>query len=308
MPPLPIDVARFLADQHAVGSRRQLARLAAGGAAQVDDWVRGGHLRAVHRGVVAVPGSPATPEQAILAAVLRCGDGARAGPVASLALLRIEGFTLRAARAAPDVLVPRSRAVTGVPFRVRRTSVPRTDRLSVSQIPALSATRALIEAAAPLDERTLRVALDSARRQRLLSIELLASRAKALPSHPGAAVVRRLLDAGQLSAESEGERELLPLLSGFDPPPQCQVSDLVPGRRLDFAWPALRYALEYDGRDHHVLPTDRDHDGLRDLECAEAGVLVHRITAGMLAEAPEATLRGIRHTFERRKRAFGLSA
>lgn len=36
----------------------------------------------------------------------------------------------------------------------------------------------------------------------------------------------------------------------------------------------------------HVLPTDRDNDGLRDLEAAERGIQVLRITAGMLREQP----------------------
>ncbi|MBA2317173.1 MAG: hypothetical protein H0V93_05235 [Euzebyales bacterium] len=118
------------------------------------------------------------------------------------------------------------------------------------------------------------------------------------------ALIRRLGRAGVLDLESEGERRLLPLLADFDPQPETQVTDLVKGRRLDVAWRAIRYGLEYDSEDHHTLPTDRDADGLRDLECGSAGVLVHRITAGMLRYSLTATLRGVRATFDRRWEAL----
>lgn len=91
-----------------------------------------------------------------------------------------------------------------------------------------------------------------------------------------------------MDAESEGERRLLPVLLTFSPPPQLQVTGLVPGRRLDFAWPALRYGLEYDGRAHHGCDTGREADGLRDLEAGAVDVMVHRITWGMLVhELPQ---------------------
>jgi hypothetical protein len=305
MPAPPEHVLEALAARHGAVARRDLVRLANAQPTKVDEWLRSGWFTRVHRGVYVLKGAPGTPEQTAQAAVLRGGDGAMCGPWSSLALHRIEGFGLRAGDLV-DVVVPAQRRVRGTSSRVRRLSVPPVDRMTLAGLPVLSPTRALIEVAAEIGDRRLRVAIDSARRRDLLSTGLLHSRAHSLRNHPGAAVVRRLLDAGATAAESEGERNLLALVADFDPPPECQVADLVPGCRFDLAWRLLRYALEYDGREHHVLPTDRDADGTRDLACAEAGVLVQRVTAGMLRDAREATLRGIRTTFEQRSRRFGL--
>ena len=67
---------------------------------------------------------------------------------------------------------------------------------------------------------------------------------------------------------------------------------MVPHRRLDAFMRDALLVLEYDGRDHHVLPKDREADGLRDIEVRSVVVdgmslEVIRITKGMLVQAPE---------------------
>ncbi len=54
---------------------------------------------------------------------------------------------------------------------------------------------------------------------------------------------------------------------------------------MDVAERLTRLGFEYDGRNHHLLPTDRDADGMRDLECLDNDVLVIRVTRGMLRNA-----------------------
>lgn len=86
-------------------------------------------LERVPRGVDRLPAGAVPPEQALRAAVLRCGRGARAAGESACALL-----------------------------------VQPADRATVRGVPSVSAARALIDVAARVDERRLRAAIDSARR------------------------------------------------------------------------------------------------------------------------------------------------
>lgn len=159
----------------------------------------------------------------------------------------------------------------------------------------MTVARALLEAADRSTEKRLRVAVDSARAQGLVSDSALRRCAMRLPGHPGAAIILALLGRGVLDKHSEGERVLGGLLEGTTPQPiwQVQVLDRV---RLD----AARLVLEYDGRDHHTFATDRDHDGLRELRLRAAGIEVIRITAGMIRDHPDETRAMILAVLERR--------
>lgn len=117
-----------------------------------------------------------------------------------------------------------------------------------------------------------------------------------------------LIAAAVLDPESEGERQMGRLFDGFDWPLEWGVTDLVPNRRLDAADRSALMGFEYDGRDHHVLPTDRDADGLRDLECHSHGIVIIRITAGMLRDAFEETRAAIVAVRERRLRDLRAAA
>jgi hypothetical protein len=288
MPRLPPQMLRIMRRQHGLVTRTQV--IACGVPPRVlQGWVRRGVLEQVARGVYRLPALCTPPEQALLAAVLRCGDGARAGGFTSAWLHRLEGITLPAP---PDVVIPTGRHLRrdALPCTVRSTVLPRLDRTTRLGVPCVSATRALIEIAPRVTDKALRVALDSARRRRLTSLTLLRSRVKALADHAGSRVVARLLASGEADPESEGERVMQRFLAPLGLPLEWGVTDLVPGRRLDAAYRAGLVAFEYDGRDHHVLPTDRDADGLRDLEATARDVLVVRITAGMIRDRPQETL------------------
>lgn len=282
---LPDPVADVFGQQHSVASRRQLLAIATD--ADVDAWRRQGLLHPEYRGVWRVHGAAYTPHSRLLAAVFRCGDDARADGRASCWLLGIEGFD-----ACIGVVVPAGRKVTGAPFPVKSTVIEATDELVVERVPCLSAIRALIEVAPRISEKALRVAIDSARRLGLLTIDRLEQRAVALQNLHGARIVLRVIGSKALDKESEGERALEPALRGVLGI-EWGVSDLVPGRRLDGYLRDALLVLEYDGRDHHVLPTDRDSDGLRDLEIRSVKIdgvaleVIH-ITKGMLREAPHA--------------------
>lgn len=288
---LPKPVLELTSRQLGLAARAQLlviARRLGLAATAVDFWVRRGHLVVVHRGVYRLAGCPTSHEQDALAKVLRAGEGAAADGEMTLGLFGFEGFRL--AQSGAGVLVPTGRRVTGVPFPVRATALPHGHRATVARVPALTPTRGLVEYARTEQGKPWRVTFDDACRRRLTFPERLRQCARSLLPHPGALACLALLGDPSVSGqESEGERDLDWLVRDIDPAPEWQVTDLVPGRRFDFAWREALLAIEYDGRDHHMLPTDRDHDGLRDLEAAENGVQVLRITGGMLRDDPERT-------------------
>ncbi len=298
---LPDTVNRRLAAQHGLVTRRQLLHEAARPHAVVDGWIRRRLLLKVHRGVYRLPGAPETDHQRLLAAVLRCGDNALAGPYSSCALHGLEGFRVGGTI---DVAVHPARQLHPLPFTVTPMPVSPPDRNTVDAIPALSATRGLIEMSTELAQRAWRVGFDSARRQGLTSLHWMERRARALPDRSGSPLVLGLLGSGILLPDGEGERSLQRLLTGFQPQPEWGVTDLVPGRRLDCAWHRILFTLEFDGRDHHVLPTDRDADGIRDLECEAHGVKVLRITKGMVDHDPARVRQLIEQAFLRRSQEF----
>lgn len=288
---LPAAILRLTSRQLGLVTRAQLVAIAVGlglSAEAVDGWVRRGHLERVHRGVYRLAGCPTAHEQDALAKVFRAGEGAAADGEMTLGLFGIEGFRL--SQTPGGVLVPTGRRVTGAPYPVRATALPNGHRATVARVPALTPTRGLVEYALLEHGKPWRVAFDDARRRRLTYPQKLLQCARALvPDAAAMACLALLGEPAVAGLESEGERSLDWLVGDIDPPPEWQVDDLVAGRRFDFAWRAARFAIEYDGRDHHTLPTDRDSDGLRDLEAAENGVQVLRVTAGMLREQPDRT-------------------
>ncbi|MPZ87994.1 MAG: hypothetical protein GEU81_07950, partial [Nitriliruptorales bacterium] len=177
---IPRPVLALMARRHGLITRGQL--LARGcSVSDIDNWVHRGRLEALHRGVYRLAGAAVSPEQALLAAVLRAGTEARLAGEQALALYGIEGALLSGT---PTVLVPPSRAVAGAEFVVRRSAVPAADRASVRGVPALRVERAVLEVARTAGDRRVRQAVDSARWLGLLRIERLTRRAERLGRHP----------------------------------------------------------------------------------------------------------------------------
>jgi hypothetical protein len=302
---LPPKVHTYLAEHHQLVTRARLCTMGFS-SKRIEGWLRAGHLRQVHRGVYEPPTAPASLTRSVAAAVLRAGDRARAGGFASLALYGIEGFTVldRA-----DVVVAPGRKVKGEDgFDVKGTAVPRADCARHEDIAVLSAARALIEVAPLVDARRLRVAFDDALRRGLVTKAHMERRVRALPHLRGSKIFRRMLAEGTLDPATEGERGMQAFLTSVLPAEKIEwgVEDLVPGRCLDAAVRRLLLGFEYDSRAYHVLPLDRDNDGLRDLECEAAGVRIVRLTIGMIRDHPERTRARLLALVERRKRDLGL--
>ena len=302
---LPDQAVELLDAQHGVVLRSQLLEIVES-ASVVDGWLRRGLFIKEHRGVWRLRGAPRTPAQRLMAAVLRAGPDARADGAASCWLHGLEGFG-----SSVGVVLPFPRQASGVSFEAHTTVLEPADLATVDGIPCLTAARALIEVAPSLTDKQLRVAFDSARRAGLLTVDWLERRATALSSLYGARLVLRMIGSKVLDQESEGERVLAPFLREF-PDLEWGVKDVVPGRRLDCFMRDALLVLEYDGRDHHVLPTDRDADGLRELEIRAVKIdgvplEVFRITKGMLTEQPQAIQAFLRRRREERRREIAVA-
>lgn len=91
----------------------------------------------------------------------------------------------------------------------------------------------------------------------------------------GIVAVRDLLALADARAESPMESEArLAMIDGGLPTPELQY-EIVDGngdlRRLDFAWPAYRVAVEYDGVDWHTEPDALRNDRRRRLALQDVG-------------------------------------
>jgi hypothetical protein len=254
-------------------------------------WRHRGLLEPMHRGVVRIAGSPDTEDQRLWGALLRCGEGAVAGPAATCWLFGLEGYE----RLCVDVALPAPRRCRETGFPALTRTLEPMDTVVVRGFAALSPTRAIIELAATLSPKQLRVLIDSARRRRLLDLDRLRRRAQALLREPGtrrgAKAVLRALGTGTLQQESENERELLAFLASTSLRLEWQVSDLVPGRRFDAVDREAELILEVDSRLWHSLGSDRDADHLRDLEVGDVigTYRVVRVTLGMVRYHAEET-------------------
>ncbi|MEX2620160.1 MAG: hypothetical protein WD250_08060 [Egibacteraceae bacterium] len=280
-------------DVHATGfvSRRRLLDLGHD-PAQIDWLLEAGQLVGWSRAHYRVADARADDIGRLAAALDRSGAGARVGGPWACGLYGLEGFGLSGY---DHVIIDPDRRVRGAPFTVVRSRVAPVDQATVRDLPALTATRGLIDAAHLRSAKVIRVAFDDARRARRTSLEELTDRAVALGTVRGAPEMRRIIASGLLHLESEGERWVYRYLwQPGDPLPEAQVPFTCGGRRyrLDFAFLDARLCLEYDGRKDHERDVDRFRDGERDLALAELDIQTLRISARML-RTPVATRRRI---------------
>jgi very-short-patch-repair endonuclease len=281
MTPLPPPVLALMQRQYGLISRRQLLELEIT-EGQAEGLFARGVLEAVHRGVYRICGSGVPLHQPAMAAVLRCGiHVARVTGAAVLRLLNVEGF---AASDEIAVLVHPNRNVSNVPFTVIHDPAPLLHRARIDEVPGATPCRALIDAAPPLSDKQLRVAVDSLRFLGLATPDRLERTAAALPAqYAGAAKVLTLIAGGGCAQRSEGERSLRDVLADFEPQP-VWGKRIIAGIEVDAVWEDVRLALEYDGREFHSLDTQVDADALRDLRLKLAGYEIIRVRKAMLAQ------------------------
>lgn len=223
--------------------------------------------------------------------------------------LRIHGCD--AAEAAPvHLVVPHHCKARDRPgLRLHRGHVEQADIVDVGGLRALVLDAAVADvlrrsrprAALACADQAMRLTAEDARAEFHADID---TRIHMSADPRGRRQARRLLQLATGLAESPAESSmLLTVVDGGFPMPhqQYSVTDLV-GRevyRLDFAWPELLIALEYDGHEAHE--GKQELDAARDEDLRRRGWVVVRARAADLAE-PSRVLSQLTQVF--RKRGF----
>ncbi|MDQ3898758.1 MAG: type IV toxin-antitoxin system AbiEi family antitoxin domain-containing protein [Actinomycetota bacterium] len=247
-----VDVAlgRCASMQHALVHNRQAVELGLT-RRQIQSRVAAGLLVPVHRGVYRIAGAPTTGEQSMLAAAMAAGPAAAASHRGAAWLWRFRGFD----RPFTEIVVAgRQPSLAGVVVHRTRT-LDTVDVSRACRIPVTTPARTLLDLGAVVPTAAVESALEDALMRRLVSLALLARTIERLggPGRNGAGVLRGLVeerDPATAPTRSRLEDELLRVLrQGGLPEPVRQHE--VAGVRLDFAYPAIRLAIEADSRTWH---------------------------------------------------------
>jgi very-short-patch-repair endonuclease len=234
--------------------------------------------------VFALASSAPADEQRMWAAFLWAGEGALLSHRTAGQLWEFDGVRM----ARPEILVPGPSSKRCSMVTVRRSRcVHALDRRFVNGLRVTSPERTLLDLASVLDGYALEVAFESARRERLVTIDSVRGCIERSGGHGrnGTASLRALLR--QLSAtpsESPLEVKAARLLRRSRLPRPVQQFEV--GRyRLDFAWPEQLVALECDGRQRHTEDADFQHDRTKLTDLAADGWRVLVATRADLDDA-----------------------
>ena len=277
-------VAEVFARQHGLVTAAQ-ARALGITVDGVRHRVRTGRWVRVHHGVFRLAGSPATPVQTVLAAVLAAGEPAWASHFTSLACWGYPGFAAHPV----EVCVPLERRPRIAGARVHRSgTLGPGDVGEVDGIPVLSAARALVDTSARFDDAALGALVDDGLRRRVLTLGALHAITRRLPTiAPGRSPARleRILRprTGDFEpGDSQLERRVYEAIVAAGLPAPVRQHRVVVGTRtyfLDLAYPDRRLAIEVDGFDFHRGRAVFDRDRLRQNDLVGAGWTVLRFTS-----------------------------
>lgn len=169
--------------------------------------------------------------------------------------------------------------------------------------PATAPAWTAIELARSLRRPRALATLDAALRSGSCSRDDLSRAVDLQGGRRGIVAARALLGWASPLAESpmESETRLLMIDGGLPPPVlQYEVVDLQGYRwRLDFAWPALRVAAEYDGVDWHSGPGAFLRDRRRSSALQELGWSIVPMVAGDVRHRPGELLRRLQTQLRR---------
>jgi very-short-patch-repair endonuclease len=272
-------ITSLAARQHGLVTRAQAARRGVNRQA----WYRAigaGRLRAVAPGVAALPGSPATAEQRILAAVLAVGPHAAAshGSAAHLWGVPLAPSTM------VDLVTAERSCSTSVPWIRLHTPTDLDDLRAIRRagIPVVNPLRVLCDLG-QTDPDAVIPALEHFMLEGLVSWTAVAAavRRHSRQGRHGIVALRAALETWAIDGkppDSELERRMIALLTGSGlPRPEFHARIL--GHEVDFAYVPERVVLECDGWQSHGRDRAQfEHDRARDAVLAAAGWLVLRFT------------------------------
>jgi hypothetical protein len=262
-------VSRIAEQHHGVFGAQHLQELGVG------DHIRrhrlaSGRWELVHDGVYRIVGTPLAWRGQVLAACWAGGTRAVASHRTAAELWELPGRST----AIVEMTCPRWRRARHGGLTVHESLALRDeDRDIVDGIPTTNAQRTLFDLSSIVRPSVLDLAIENALRRGLTSKPQLQQTLARLArrGRPGTQQFRRAVAlhlAERAFTESDAEHRLLRLIErlGFPPPvPQYEVRDGT-GRfvaRVDFAYPELKIAIEYDSYAHHLGTEAHDRDGAR---------------------------------------------
>jgi len=256
-------------------------------------------------GVFRLGGVPRTWHQRVMAVCLWAGEEAAVSHRAAAALHRLDGFGLPTQI---DVVVPSGRKPPNHSIRVHRPQVwSAIDRTKVAGIGVTTCVRTLIDLAGEIAVGELEIAIEDARRRRLIKPGSIQSALQPLPANqPGRAKLSRILQLqeGRRVTDSALEVKALRLLrrEGYPEPTRQEVLE-TDGRflgRVDLIYPERRLVIEVDGYVAHSGRGKFDSDRERGNGVTAHGEAVLHFTSAMLRGANRARfLDDLRRTYDR---------
>jgi very-short-patch-repair endonuclease len=268
--------------QHGVITRTQLLGLGYSSDA-IRHRLDTGRLHVVHRGVYAVGRRELAREGEWMAAVLACGPGAALSHGSAASLCQIgsyEGDEIH-------VVVPAAtrHGRRGISVH-RRSWMEDHHRTSHNGIPVTTPLVTLVDLASYLNDGDTERAINEADKKELIDPETLRAGLDELPTVPGLAKLRRILDRRTfVLTDSELERRFLPIVRRAGLPGPL-TGEKVNGFEVDFYWPELGLVVETDGLRYHRTPGQQAADRRRDQVHAAAGLTPLRFTHAQVRYEP----------------------
>ncbi|HVM13040.1 MAG TPA: hypothetical protein VM287_01755 [Egibacteraceae bacterium] len=282
---LPSRVIDRLSRQEGVIARPELVNEMGYSKGTVEGWVSRRHLVVVRyegtplAGTYRAAGAVESPKLLLMAAVSRCRPKAWLSGAAALGVLGFEGYS---ARDAFVILVPPGRSVSNVPFEVFEDPFMDQHRSRLGALPITTPTRSIVEASRWVRGKRLRTTVDYALWRKLVRLPELRVCALAA-GHEGARELVEMIDEGVFDLDSEGERQMAPLLTDLAPPPLWQhwVASSI---RVDCLLADVPLILEYLGDVAHGRGHQREHDHARTRKIERLGYHVEEVTADDLKQ------------------------
>jgi very-short-patch-repair endonuclease len=196
-----------------------------------------------------------------------------------------------------EITVPRDcnrRGANSLTIHSEPGGLPLEDITTVDGIPVTTPARTLFDLAAVGPEEVVERCLDDWLRRRFVSLSILERRLNdPNRNHPGALMLRRLVDTRARIGVTESDLETLflkLLRDGELPIPMLQHVVQDGARfvgRVDFAYPDHRVAIEVDSFKHHDVRRSFDAERARGNDLLALGWLVLRITSKHIEGDPE---------------------
>lgn len=282
---LPPDLLTLAEQQLGILGRFQLSRWLS--PERVDGYVRRGHLVVVERGIYRATAGAVVAQQAPFAAALRARPGATITGPAVLGHLGVDGFD---ASAPFEILVQPDRRLRNVGFPWRPDPRPDREVRWCGEVRLAEPSDALVHSVRwrqQLGDRSLRLGCDWLGWRGFIDradfLDRLVSRARIDPDATQLLEVLGGLELGR--SESDGERVVGSILSGFDPAPEPQVW-LTRSHRGDWVFVLYGVVVEYKGVVDHTGDANEARDAAREADVGEDGWAVISVTARDLEDEP----------------------